>query len=506
MVLHMRGKGGLRQALCKCAISIEQVGREVEAQIDAFKSLTGAPPVYLDGHQHVHVLPGIAAVVARVAAKHGVRYARIPEEQPEHFEQHIDAARCTFFRSVISQAADARAVYRDEGLDTPHAFVGFGLMGKDLTRERLFLRLQALRAEAGARTSGACSRRTAVCDWDGKGQVYVGEYMCHAGHAAVRGDDFNMAADRDHELLVLSDASLRPWLLKNRIKLTSYHALSMHESRQCASPVCASNRPDSLQQRDSHACACGGLEAPQRTRRHDTAHAQRYEHGMTGEDGDGDGDESVGEKRAARRGLLLILSSMTAATGNATTALRLAAVARVCPRSALCARRVCSRLLLSHFPCAPSPSKSTTCRLKCPRHRQKHGWEASCKDVGELHDAKQLRVFVREQGVTAVLGVHAYRAGKLLQGSDVPYSIVLGGTDVNVMADDEDKRRVMQLALDKAAAVLAFSREMLTKMSQVPACPSPPSSHITTHQHTTSIASISVVPLSLWYSGARMGA
>ena len=90
-----------------------------------------------------------------------------------------------------------------------------------------------------------------------------------------------------------------------------------------------------------------------------------------------------------------------------------------------------------------------------------------CKDVGEIHNAEHLRSFVQEQGCTAVLGVHAFRAGKVLLGSQVPYSIVLGGTDVNVMAEDASKRQVMQQALDKSAAVLAFSREMLSKMSQV---------------------------------------
>ena len=74
----MRGKSGLRQALRRCEISLEEVGREVEAQIAAFKQLTGAAPVYIDGHQHVHVLPGIAAVVAQVAERATVQFVRIP--------------------------------------------------------------------------------------------------------------------------------------------------------------------------------------------------------------------------------------------------------------------------------------------------------------------------------------------------------------------------------------------------------------------------------------------
>ena len=93
--------------------------------------------------------------------------------------------------------------------------------------------------------------------------------------------------------------------------------------------------------------------------------------------------------------------------------------------------------------------------------------------MGEIHDAAHLRSFVLQQGCTAVLGVHAFRAGKVLLGSQVPYSIVLGGTDVNVMAEDASKCQVMQQALDKSAAVLAFSREMLSKMRQVVPGPGP---------------------------------
>ena len=35
-----------------------QVAKEISAQIDAFRKLNdGELPVYVDGHQHVHILP-----------------------------------------------------------------------------------------------------------------------------------------------------------------------------------------------------------------------------------------------------------------------------------------------------------------------------------------------------------------------------------------------------------------------------------------------------------------
>lgn len=35
------------------------VGAEIRAQLDAFEDAWGAPPDHIDGHQHVHVLPGV---------------------------------------------------------------------------------------------------------------------------------------------------------------------------------------------------------------------------------------------------------------------------------------------------------------------------------------------------------------------------------------------------------------------------------------------------------------
>jgi chitin disaccharide deacetylase len=48
-----------------------ELRREIDAQLDAFEDAWGAPPDYLDGHQHVHVLPGIReAVLAALAHRY----------------------------------------------------------------------------------------------------------------------------------------------------------------------------------------------------------------------------------------------------------------------------------------------------------------------------------------------------------------------------------------------------------------------------------------------------
>jgi predicted glycoside hydrolase/deacetylase ChbG (UPF0249 family) len=40
-----------------------EIKQEIARQLDAFEDAAGAPPAFLDGHQHVHVLPGVRGAV-----------------------------------------------------------------------------------------------------------------------------------------------------------------------------------------------------------------------------------------------------------------------------------------------------------------------------------------------------------------------------------------------------------------------------------------------------------
>ena len=66
---HVRGK-----------VVLAQVRAELDAQIRRVRD-AGLAVSHLDGHQHVHVLPGIAAIVAELAAAHGIRSVRYPAER-----------------------------------------------------------------------------------------------------------------------------------------------------------------------------------------------------------------------------------------------------------------------------------------------------------------------------------------------------------------------------------------------------------------------------------------
>lgn len=61
-------------------VSLAAVRAELDAQIRRVVD-AGIAPSHLDGHQHVHVLPGIAGIVAELARIYNVRTVRYPAER-----------------------------------------------------------------------------------------------------------------------------------------------------------------------------------------------------------------------------------------------------------------------------------------------------------------------------------------------------------------------------------------------------------------------------------------
>ena len=52
------------------ALPRQEIRDELRRQLDAFEEAFGAPPDYVDGHQHVQVLPGIADdLIAELSAR-----------------------------------------------------------------------------------------------------------------------------------------------------------------------------------------------------------------------------------------------------------------------------------------------------------------------------------------------------------------------------------------------------------------------------------------------------
>ena len=90
----------------------------------------GKPPAWVNGHNHVHVYPVVAAVFAREMEKFGVKGTRMCVQHNLQASSHtLSPDRTPFHIQVASEAREAQAVFAQHGLAWPAAFTGFNLFG-----------------------------------------------------------------------------------------------------------------------------------------------------------------------------------------------------------------------------------------------------------------------------------------------------------------------------------------------------------------------------------------
>lgn len=52
-------------------LPLDEIEAEIERQVEAFVAHFGAPPAHIDGHHHMHQLPGVRDIVVRIAKRVG---------------------------------------------------------------------------------------------------------------------------------------------------------------------------------------------------------------------------------------------------------------------------------------------------------------------------------------------------------------------------------------------------------------------------------------------------
>jgi predicted glycoside hydrolase/deacetylase ChbG (UPF0249 family) len=87
----------------------------------------GTPPAWVNGHNHVHVYPVVAAVFAREMQKIGVKGTRMCIQDSLHAS--VSSDRTPFHIQVALEARDAQRHFTEHGLVWPPAFTGFNLFG-----------------------------------------------------------------------------------------------------------------------------------------------------------------------------------------------------------------------------------------------------------------------------------------------------------------------------------------------------------------------------------------
>ena len=174
-------------------VSLAEVRLELGAQLRRVGD-AGIAVSHIDGHQHVHVLPGIAGIVAELAAEHGIRAVRYPAERVRGYMlrnlRHVPRVAEQTALNLFCASSPLKGLRRSDD------FVGFYFGGRlDETNLTTVL-------------SGLPSGRTV-------------ELMCHPGHDEMQpaGDwQYAWAAERD----ALTSPRIRELVAARGMQLISY--------------------------------------------------------------------------------------------------------------------------------------------------------------------------------------------------------------------------------------------------------------------------------------------
>ncbi|HVH71103.1 MAG TPA: ChbG/HpnK family deacetylase, partial [Candidatus Dormibacteraeota bacterium] len=198
----------LKRVLRKLVLN--EVETEWDAQIQKVRD-AGIRPTHLDGHKHVHMLPGLFEIALRLAKKHGIEAIRVSLEESS-LRAALSAGAKQNPRVVMKQgvqarglkllARDARERARRAGVSTVDHFCGIAQTG-ELTLEGLERLLKNL-------PEGTT------------------ELMCHPGYAdeALEKSATRLQASRERELVILTDTRIRNLVASQGIRLIDYGFVS----------------------------------------------------------------------------------------------------------------------------------------------------------------------------------------------------------------------------------------------------------------------------------------
>ena len=202
------GPDGLLLKIATRALSMREVEIEWEAQISAVRR-AGIEPTHLDGHKHVHMLPGLFEIALRLAKRHGIAAIRVSLE-------------ASSLRAALS-TGEARAVVLKQGVQAR----GLKLLARDA-------REQAERAGVSTADYFCGIAQTGELTKLGVARLLrslpegTTELMCHPGYAddALRKTATRLQASREKELEILTDTEIRNLVASQGVRLIDYAFLA----------------------------------------------------------------------------------------------------------------------------------------------------------------------------------------------------------------------------------------------------------------------------------------
>ena len=123
----------------KRQLEVDEIAREIDRQLDAFLEVHGEPPAFVDGHQHVHVLPVIRPALIRVLAERGYAgrvWLRDPSDKVASILRRPIGRRKALIVKSLSRGF-VRSV-QAAGFRTNEGFSGFAPLDLSVPAARVF--------------------------------------------------------------------------------------------------------------------------------------------------------------------------------------------------------------------------------------------------------------------------------------------------------------------------------------------------------------------------------
>jgi hypothetical protein len=130
---------GLLRAALTGGLNPQEIRAEIDRQLDAFAEADGGPPDFVDGHQHVHVLPVIRPALLEALRKRGLQgrlWLRDPSDGVRPILRREVSARKALI--VKALALGFRRAATAAGFDTNEGFSGFSPFDATILPERVF--------------------------------------------------------------------------------------------------------------------------------------------------------------------------------------------------------------------------------------------------------------------------------------------------------------------------------------------------------------------------------
>lgn len=204
--------GRLLQGILTRRVNLAEVEIELRAQIDKVRR-AGISPTHLDGHKHVHILPGISDVVIRLAQEFSIRNVRCPQEKAPGFAPLLRVGQNSGIAAakqyIVGRAVSAfgqrfKEKLAEAGLFSSEHFYGVSQTG--------FLDARSIQDILEGLPEG------------------VSELMCHPGHldADLVKSGTWLLAQREVEILALTAPEVRKLVADRRTQLISYRQIGTY--------------------------------------------------------------------------------------------------------------------------------------------------------------------------------------------------------------------------------------------------------------------------------------